>query len=316
MRVTCINMVHELAKRDPRPVFIGSDLSPGLLAGMKKEYPDRWYMEGVTEQNVIGMAAGMAMEGYIPYVNTIATFITRRCYEQVAVDLCLHNLPVRLIANGGGLVYAPLGPTHLAIEDMAIMRALPNMAVVAVCDAAEMTRFMETSLDWPGPIYIRLAKGGDPVVSKAENGFAIGKAIVMRKARGRHPVVLMATGVMTTNCLAAAEMLERDGIDVSVVHVHTVKPLDEEAVLEHASNARLVVTVEEGVAIGGFGSAITDLLVEEMGGALPRIVRLALPDAFPHQYGSQNDLLETAGLMPAQIAATVSKSVSKKDKVA
>lgn len=316
MRNTCLNMVHELAKRDPRAVFIGSDLSPGLLAGMKKDFPDRWYMEGVTEQNVIGMAAGMAMEGFIPYVNTIATFITRRCYEQVAVDLCLHNLPVRLIANGGGLVYAPLGPTHLAIEDMAIMRALPNMAVVAVCDAPEMIRFMERSLEWPSPIYIRLAKGGDPVVSKPEHGFTLGKAIPMRKARARHPVVLMATGVMTTNCLAAAELLERDGIDASVVHFHTVKPLDEEAVLEHAANGRLVVTVEEGVAIGGFGSAITDLLVEEMGGSLPRIVRLALPDVFPNKYGSQNDLLEIAGLMPDQIAATVAKSVNKKEKVA
>jgi transketolase len=316
MRVTCINQVYELAKRDERTVFIGSDLSPGLLKEMKRDYPDRWYMEGVTEQNIIGMAAGMAMEGYIPYVNTIATFITRRCYEQVAVDLCLHDLPVRLIANGGGLVYAPLGPTHLAIEDMAIMRALPNMAVVAVCDAQEMVRFMQASLDWPHPIYIRLAKGGDPVVSKAENGFTIGKAITMRKARERRPVVFMTTGVMTTNALTAAELLERDGVDASVVHFHTVKPLDEEAVLEHAANAGLVVTVEEGIAIGGFGSAVTDLLVEEMATALPRIVRLALPDAFPHKYGSQNDLLETAGLMPNQIAATVAARVGKQEKVA
>src|SRR6202047_1685409 len=188
---TCLNMVYELAKRDPRVVFIGSDLSPGLLAEMKQAYPNRWYMEGVTEANVIGMAAGMAMEGYIPYVNTIATFITRRCYQQVAVDLCLHDLPVRLIGNGGGLVYAPLGPTHLAIEDMAIMRALPNMAVVAVCDAEEMKSLMDVTLDWPHPIYIRLAKGGDPVVSRDENGFAIGKAIPMRRARWRR-----STGVL------------------------------------------------------------------------------------------------------------------------
>src|SRR5437763_5760285 len=165
MRATCLDMVHELAKRDKRALFIGSDLSPGLLADMKRDMPERWYMEGITEANVIGMAAGFAMEGYIPYVNTIATFITRRCYEQVAVDLCLHELPVRLIANGGGLVYAPLGPTHLAIEDIAIMRALPNMAVVVVADADEMKRFMEQSADWPGPIYIRLARGGDPVIS-------------------------------------------------------------------------------------------------------------------------------------------------------
>ena len=229
MRATCLNMVYELAKRDERPLFIGSDLSPGLLDEMRQKMPDRWYMEGITEANVIGMAAGLAMEGYMPFVNTIATFITRRCYEQVAVDLCLHELPVRLIGNGGGLVYAPLGPTHLAIEDIAIMRALPNMTVTAVCDAKEMVRLMNCTLDWPNPIYIRLAKGGDPVVSRDENGFAIGKAIPMRKARAKRAIVLMATGVMTTNCLAAAELLAKDGIDISVVHFHTIKPLDEEA---------------------------------------------------------------------------------------
>jgi transketolase len=187
MRATCVNMVYELAKKDERVVFIGSDLSPGLLAGMKKDYPDRYYMEGVTEANVIGMAAGMALEGFVPYVNTIATFITRRCYEQVAVDLCLHDLPVRLIGNGGGFVYAPLGPTHEAIEDIAIMRALPNMTVVVPADAEEMRRFMAITLDWPHPIYIRLAKGGDEVVTKPEHGFAIGKAILLREASGgRH----------------------------------------------------------------------------------------------------------------------------------
>src|SRR3984957_3960463 len=187
MRNTCLNQVHALARRDERVVFIGSDLSPGLLAEMKREMPQRWFMEGIAEQNVVGMAAGFAMEGFIPYVNTIATFITRRCYEQVAVDLCLHDLPVRLIGNGGGLVYAPLGPTHLAIEDIAIMRAPPNMAVVSVCDADEMTRFMDRTLDWPGPIYIRLAKGFDPIVSRPELEFKIGKAIVMREASGPGP---------------------------------------------------------------------------------------------------------------------------------
>src|SRR5246127_3332671 len=199
MRQTCLNMVYDLAKRDKRVLFIGSDLSPGLLGDMKKEMPERWYMEGITEANVIGMAAGMAMDGYMPYVNTIATFITRRCYEQVAIDLCLHNLPVRLIGNGGGLVYAPLGPTHLAIEDIAIMRALPNMTVVSVCDAEEMKRFMDQTLEWPGPIYIRLAKGFDPIVSCPEHGFAIGKAIVMREAAGRRQcALLVSTGVATT----------------------------------------------------------------------------------------------------------------------
>src|SRR3974390_349485 len=237
MRKTCIDMVYELAKIDPRVVFIGSDLSPGLLAPMQRDMPERYYMEGVTEANVIGMAAGMAMDGKLPYVNTIATFITRRCYEQVAIDLCLHELPVRLIGNGGGLVYAPLGPTHLAIEDIAIMRALPNMTVTAVCDAKEMVRLMNCTLDWPHPIYIRLAKGGDPVVSREELGFAIGKAIPMRRARSKRSAVLMSTGVMTTNSLAEADLLVKAGIFISVVHFHTVKPLDEEAVLEFARDA-------------------------------------------------------------------------------
>jgi transketolase len=308
-------MIYELAKRDKRPLFIGSDLSPGMLDAMRKEMPERWYMEGITEQNLIGMSAGLALEGFMPYANTIATFITRRCYEQVAVDLCLHDLPVRLIGNGGGLVYAPLGPTHLAIEDIAIMRALPNMTVTAVCDAKEMVRLMNCTLDWPHPIYIRLAKGGDPIVSREENGFAIGKAIPMRKARSRRPVVLMATGVMTTNCLAAAELLAQDGIDVAVVHFHTVKPLDEETVLDFARDAQLVVTVEEGVMIGGFGSAVTDVLVEKLGGALPPVMRLGLPDAFPHKYGLQEDLFEVYGLTAEQIAAAVAKT-AKKDKVA
>ena len=316
MRATCQNMVYDLAKRDKRVIFIGSDLSPGLLADMKKEMPERWYMEGITEANVIGMAAGLAMEGYVPYVNTIATFITRRCYEQVAVDLCLHELPVRLIGNGGGLVYAPLGPTHLAIEDIAIMRALPNMTVTAACDAQEMVRLMNCTLDWPQPIYIRLAKGGDPVVSREENGFAIGKAIPMVRARSRRSVVLMATGVMTTNCLAAADLLSKDGHDVSVVHFHTVKPLDEEAVLEFADGAELVVTVEEGTRIGGFGSAVTDVLVEKLGVAIPPVVRIGLPDAFPHKYGLQEELFEVFGLTPAQIAARTVKSLKVKEKVA
>jgi transketolase len=311
MRATCLNMVYELAKRDERPLFIGSDLSPGLLDEMRQKMSDRWYMEGITEANVIGMAAGLAMEGYMPFVNTIATFITRRCYEQVAVDLCLHELPVRLIGNGGGLVYAPLGPTHLAIEDIAIMRALPNMTVTAVCDAKEMVRLMNCTLDWPNPIYIRLAKGGDPVVSREENGFAIGKAIPMRKARAKRSVVLMATGVMTTNCLAAAELLAKDGIDVSVIHFHTVKPLDEDAILSFADGAELVVTVEEGVRIGGFGSAVTDVIVEKLGSSLPPMLRLGLPDEFPHKYGLQEDLFEIYGLMPGQIATRVAKTRAK-----
>ena len=202
MRRSCLNSVYDLAQRDERVVFIGSDLGPGVLEDMKQNMPDRWFMEGVAEQHVVGMAAGLAMEGFIPYVNTIATFLSRRCYEQIVLDLCLHRLPVRLIANGGGVVYAPLGPTHLATEDIAILRCVPNMTIVAPCDADEMARFMSVSLDWPDPIYIRLAKGGDEIVSHEENGFVIGKAITLREPG---EVLFVTTGLMTQRALAAAE---------------------------------------------------------------------------------------------------------------
>ena len=305
-------MVFELAKRDPRVVYIGSDLSPDLVERMKQELPGRAFMEGVSEAHVIGMAAGLAMEGYIPFVHTIATFITRRCFEQVAVDLCLHNLPVRLIGNGGGLVYAPLGPTHLAIEDMAIMRALPNMTVVAVCDADEMRRFMLQTLDWPGPIYIRLAKGFDPIVSSAENSFKIGQAVVMRKAAAESGYVLMvSTGVMTTRALEAADLLANQGIDTTILHLHTVKPIDADALRRHAAKSALVVTLEEHTIIGGLGSAATDVLVETMGRAVPPIKRIGLPDSFTHNYGSQDDLMELYGLQPPQIAATVREALKE-----
>jgi transketolase len=309
MRKACLDAVYKLAKQDPRVVFIGSDLSPGLLGEMRREMPERWFMEGVAEQNVVGMAAGMAMEGLVPYASTIATFFTRRSFEQVAIDCCLHNVPVRLVSNGGGLVYAPLGPTHLAIEDIAIMRALPNMTVVACCDAEEMKRFMAASLDWNSPIYIRLAKGGDPVVSRAEHGFEIGAAITMRRSADRNPVVLMTTGIMTTNALRAAEILTTTGIDVSVVHFHTVKPLDSAAILAHAGPARLVVTIEEGIAIGGFGSAVTDVLVDQLGPGMPHMKRIALPDSFCRNYGVQGDLFEIYGLSPPRIARTVIEKV-------
>ena len=306
MRPACVDKVFELARRDERVTYIGSDLDPPIVKRMKSEMPGRAWMEGVSEQHVVGMAAGLAMEGFIPFVHTIATFITRRCYEQVAVDCCLHNLPVRLIGNGGGLVYAPLGPTHLAIEDIAIMRALPNMTVVAVCDADEMRRFMDQTLDWPGPIYIRLAKGYDPIVSRAELGFKIGKAIAMREAAGgKSRVLLVTTGVATTRALEAAEELADEGIECTLLHMHTVKPLDTAALVEHARGCDLVVTVEEHTVVGGLGSAALDALVEHMPGAMPPVKRLGIPDDFAHKYGSQDQLMELYGLQPAGIADSV-----------
>lgn len=307
MRNTVMNMIHKLAVRDERVLYIGSDPGAGTLRAMSKEFPERHLIEGISEAHVIGMAAGLAMEGYLPYVNTIATFLTRRCYEQVAVDLCLHNLPVRLIANGGGLVYAPLGPTHQAIEDIAIMRALPNMTVVCPADADEATRLMEQTRDWPGPIYIRLAKGGDAIVSKPEHGFKIGQAIVMR-APG--DVLLVTTGIMLQRALAAADLLEAEGIAAGILHMHTVKPLDAETLLQAVRGTKLVVSLEEHVPSGGLGSAVAETLIDKLGGGLPAMLRLSLPDRFMHNYGSQDSLLTKHELAPNSIAAAIQRALA------
>jgi transketolase len=306
MRKTCIEMVYELAKQDERVVFIGSDLGAGLLDEMKSHMPDRWFMEGVSEQNIIGMAAGLAMEGFIPFINTIAPFITRRCFEQVALDLCLHNLPVRLIGNGGGLVYAPLGPTHLAIEDIAILRALPNMTIVCASDADEMRRLMNQSLDWPGPIYIRLGKGGDPIVSREENGFEIGKSILLQEPGD---VLIVSTGIMASHSLKAAEDLAAKGISCGVLNMHTVKPFDASALLDLAPRVQLIITVEEHVLTGGLGSAVLETLADQMDSPIPSVKRMGIPNEFPKNYGSQDALLEIYRLKAEHIVDTALRAL-------
>lgn len=306
MRKTSLDSVHQLAKADPRIIFIGSDLGPGVLSGMKKEMPERFFMEGVSEQHVIGMSAGLAMEGFIPYVNTIATFLTRRCYEQVALDLCLQDLPVRLIASGGGVVYAPLGPTHLAVEDIAIMRALPNMAVVAPCDAEEMRRLMAKTVDWPHPIYIRLAKGGDDVVSREEHGFEIGKAILLQEPGLG---LFVTTGVMTQLALQATDQLTKEGRSCGVLHMHTVKPLDHAALNHWLPRVKGVVTVEEHTRIGGLGSAVLEFCNDEMPQQAAKVARIGIPDRFADQYGSQNSLLEHWGITVDSLCETMRKQL-------
>lgn len=298
MRKTCLNMVYELAKRDARVVYVGSDPGAGTLDAMRDTFPDRFFIEGIAEQNVIGMAAGLALDGYLPYVNTIATFLTRRCLEQVAIDVCLHNLPVRLIANGGGMVYAPLGPTHTAIEDMALMRALPGMAVVAPTDAEDMRALMDETLDWPGPMYIRLAKGKDPLVENPGGAFAIGRG---RCYGAPAPLLLVATGIMVRAALDAAERLRASGVAAAVLSLPTVAPLDVATLLRMSASARLVVTVEEHVRDGGLGSAVLEALADHAP-ALPRVVRLGLPAAFRHRYGSQAQHLAAEGLTAEGIA--------------
>jgi len=308
MRKKALDSVYTLAKNDERVIFIGSDLGPGVLENMKNEMPERFFMEGVSEQHIVGMAAGLAMEGFIPYVNTIATFLSRRCFEQVAMDLCLQDLPVRLISNGAGGVYAPLGPTHLAVEDIAIMRALPNMTIVCPCDADEMNRFMLKTLDWPHPIYIRLAKGGDKIISNESAGFEIGKSILMKNGKDG---LFITTGVMTQLALQAVEKLEHEGINCGVLHMHTIKPIDENSLFNLIPNVKAVVTIEEHTRIGGLGTAILEFCSDSIPEHTHKIFRIGIPDKFAEEYGSQNSLLEHWGITVHNIISSMKNKLNK-----
>ncbi len=309
MRNTSLNCIYDIATSNPKVVYIGSDLGAGVLDEMKKNLPNQFFMEGISEQHIIGMSAGMAMEGFIPYVNTIATFLTRRCFEQIALDLCLHNLPVKLIANGGGVVYAPLGPTHLAVEDIAILRALPNMTIIAPCDAEEMKRLMPLTVDFPSPMYIRLAKGGDKVVSRPENGFAIGKAILMKEGSD---CLFITTGITTQIALDASEILLKQGVSASVLHMHTIKPLDQESLKNQIPKYKSVITVEEHSRIGGLGSAILEFSNDFLPEQSHKIKRIGLPDHFSENYGSQDQQLAFAGISKESLSQTMLDLITSK----
>lgn len=310
MRKTSLDYVHKLAKKDDRVVFLGSDLGAGTLEEMKNTMPNRFFMEGVSEQHLIGMSAGLALEGYIPYVNTIATFLTRRCFEQIAIDLCLHNLPVRLIANGGGLVYAPLGPTHLAVEDIAILRTLPNMTIISPCDAVEMEKVMSCSLKWPNPLYIRLAKGGDKIVSNKNIDFKIGKSIIMKESS---VAMFISTGVMTQLALEAANILERKGYDCGVMHMHTIKPLDIDSLSYWIPKLRSIVSVEEHSLIGGLGSSILEAVSDTIPNHSYKIKRIGLPDRFINRYGNQENLLDHFSINVSFLVNTMKKSLDNQN---
>lgn len=302
MRNTVLTEIFQLAKQDERVLFIGSDLGSGTLQEFREQIPERFFMEAISEANIIGMATGFALDGKIPYVNTIATFLTRRCFEQIAIDVGLHNARVRMIGNGGGVVYGPLGPTHVATDDIGILRTIPNMTIMAPADAGEMHRLMPLTLEYPGPIYIRLAKGGDPIVTDAAMPFEIGKAYKMREGSD---ALVVSTGVMLKVALDASALLAGQGIDTAVLHVPTVKPLDRDALLQCAGPVRAVVSLEEHSVIGGLGSAVAEVIAEADFDRPKRFRRFGLPDVFPDKYGSQTELLAGYGLTASAVATTV-----------
>ena len=291
MRKTCLDSVYEIAKKNKKIVFVGSDLGAGVLTDFKKKIPERFFMEGVTEQGIIGMAAGLALEGYKPFVNNIGTFLTRRCYEQIVVDLAMHNLPVRLLANGAGYVYAPLGPTHLATDDISIMRCIPNMMVLSPCDAIEMEKLVIETQKFKNPIYIRMGKGGDKIITDKNTKLKIGKARIIKKSK---IATFATTGVMAQIAIDASKILKKKyNLDVGVVHFHTIKPLDKKSLFKILKEVKCLVSIEENNLIGGFGSSILECCNNHEIREVNKIHRIGLPDKFPENYGSQIQLLKS-----------------------
>lgn len=312
MRKVCLEMVYELAKKDERIFFIGSDLGVETLKRFKEDMPERFFMEGVSEANLVGMGCGLALEGKIVYLNTIATFLTRRCFEQIVLDACLHKANIRLIANGGGLVYAPLGPTHLAIDDIAILRAIPHMTIIAVADAHEMRRMMPLTVNYPGPIYIRLAKGNDPIVTNDDEPFEIGKIFVMQEG---DDAVVITTGITLGVAQRAAEALRAQGMEITILHVPTIKPLDVDRIRKYCEKISNIVVMEEHSIIGGLGSAVAEIIAEADFDAPKSFKRIGIPDVFPDIYGSQNDQLKKYGITEEHVIALIKRAHKIQSKV-
>ena len=306
MRNSSLNAISELARENAEVVFLGSDLGPNTLSKMKAEFPDRFFMEGISEQHIIGMSAGLALNGFIPYVNTIASFITRRCFENIVVDLCIHNLPVKLIGNGAGGVYAPLGPTHQAIEDIAVMRTLPNMTVLSPCDALEASALIKETLTWPSPIYMRLGKGGDRLITKDQENIKIGKAELKKTPKD---VLFLTTGVMTQNALEASETLAGRGLECGVIHFSSIKPLDHDILKKWLPKVDIIVTIEEHLRAGGFGTSILEFCNDFMAKELPKVHRIGIENKFSNQYGTQISLWKHWGIDTTSIVQRVSKII-------
>lgn len=307
MRKTVLDSLQNLAKKNNKIIFIGSDLGPNVMKDFKIKYPSRFFMEGAVEQHIISMACGMANEGFIPYVNTIATFLTRRCFEQISLDMGLQNTKIRLIANGGGLVYAPLGPTHLAIDDISIMRTVPNMTILVPADALEMSKLMKETVNYPGPIYIRVAKGGDPIVTKdLYKKFKIGKLF---KIGQEDDVLIITTGILLNTALKIRDKLNFEGKKVGILHAPTVKPLDKKSLIRFTSNSRVIITMEEQSIVGGLGSAISEILLEKKLHKLKKFKRIGLPDIFPEGYGRQHNMMKKYKLDVNSCIKTIKKII-------
>lgn len=297
MRKQALETVYHLAKNDSRVVFIGSDLGVGTLDEMRKNLPKQFFMEGISEQHLIGFAAGLAKEGFIPYLNTIANFFSRRALEQLILDVALHNLPVKILASGGGMVYAPLGPTHTATDDLAHLLAIPNFNVFSPCDAEEMKDQIELDFLNSSPAYFRFGKGGEQSVSD-QLKISLDKSF---KYMGRFDskIALLTSGVTLQNCLFAYKKFLRND-DLELLHLTKVNFRHSTELLKHLRSKAQILVVEEHQEYGGIYTQLLHLLSSN---ALLncKVVGVNLGNEFIRNYGTQNDHFKNSKITPDDI---------------
>jgi transketolase len=297
--------ITKLGIADKRIVLLSGDIGNKLFDKFKDHAPGRFYNCGVAEANMMGVAAGMALSGLRPVVYTITPFTTTRCFEQIRVDACYHEAPVIIVGTGSGLSYAELGPTHHSCEDIAILRSLPGMTILAPADANELRAGLRAALEVNGPVYMRIGKKGEPQMHKDVPDLRIGKSITLRKGSD---VCLIGTGVMVAAMMQAANLLQAQGIEARVESFHTIKPLDTSTLSEVFMKFPLVAVAEEHGRIGGLGGSIAEWLAMQPS-TRARLVQFGTADQFMHEVGSQEYARKKFGLTAENIASEVFKKL-------
>jgi transketolase len=305
MRTAFIETLCELAELDNRIWLLCGDLGYSVLERFAQRFPGRYVNMGVAEQNMTGVAAGLALEGRIVFTYSIANFPIMRCLEQIRNDVCYHNLNVKIVAVGGGMAYGAAGYTHHAVEDLAVTRAMPNMTVVAPGDPVEVKCATRAIINHAGPCYLRLGKGGEAIVHTQEPDFQLGKAIWLRQG---DDITFVSTGSILAEVIRAADNLAARGVRVGVVSIPTLKPLDEETIRKIASRSRQIITVEEHSALGGLGEAVAGVLADA-GTAHPGLNRVSLPVSSSTAIGTQTYLRQKFALDAASLVSLAFESM-------
>jgi len=305
MRGTFNKTLLEIAKNDPRIHMVLADIGYGEIEPFRDTFPERYYNVGVAEQNMTGVACGIAMEGNIAVTYSIANFPTLRCLEQVRNDVCYHNANVKIVIIGGGVSYGPLGMSHHSTEDIAIMRALPNMVVVVPCDNFEAEAATRAMIEYDGPLYYRCGYKGEKDIHSGPVDFKIGRAITVREGSD---VTLMFAGPVGLNVVKAADILAKEGISCRIVSMHTIKPIDRDAIIDAAKNTGGIITIEEHNLCGGLGSAVAEVICDS-GVAPKKFKRIALPDVNVALIGHQEWIRSQYGMDAEGIAKQIRESL-------